>query len=44
MMHPELHEAAAQLDHERRLRLRDKQRMLERTIQVWMLDGRRFTG
>jgi hypothetical protein len=36
VMHPELHEAAVQLGHERqlRLRLRDKQRMLEKTSQV----------
>jgi hypothetical protein len=34
LMHPELHEAAAQADHERRLRLHNEQRLLESTTQV----------
>jgi hypothetical protein len=43
MMHPELHEAAAQLNHERWLRLREKQRMLEKTTQVGVPAGRHVT-
>jgi hypothetical protein len=40
LMHPELHEAAAQLDSERQRRLQARQLLLAKLSQVWLLcDG-----